>query len=75
MSGVLQNTKILTSHPLTARRVCAPPPAFGARGGHTRLVKKGEGGQYCILEDARHSSVLYISKYFVAENVPHTREG
>ncbi len=29
------------------------PPAFGAGGGHT------------ILEDAKHSSVLYICKYFV----------
>jgi hypothetical protein len=34
------------------------PPAFGAGGGHTRwLGGEGVGGD--ILEDARHSSVLY----------------
>ncbi len=38
-------------------------PAFGAGGGHTRWVERGWGVN--ILEDARHSSVLYICKYFV----------
>jgi hypothetical protein len=47
----LASSKILTPTPLTARRVCTP--AFGAGGGHT------------ILEDARHSFVLYICKFFV----------
>jgi hypothetical protein len=60
MSGVFQ---ILTPHPLTARLVCTPPPAFGTRGGHTRWVERGWGVN--ILEDARHCSVLYIRKYFV----------
>jgi hypothetical protein len=30
----LPSSKILTPQPLTARRVCPPPPAFGAGGGH-----------------------------------------
>jgi hypothetical protein len=59
MSGVFQ---ILDPHPLTARRVCIPAP-FGAGGGHTRWVERGWGVNSS--EDARHSSVLYICKYFV----------
>ncbi len=55
MSGIFQNID-----PLTARRVRTP--AFGAEGGHTRWVERGWG---VIVEDARHSSVLYICKYFV----------
>jgi hypothetical protein len=51
MSGFFQN---IDPHPL---------PAFGAVGGHTRWVERGWGVN--ILEDARHSSVLYICKYFV----------
>jgi hypothetical protein len=47
----LASSKILTPHPLTARRVC-PPPAFGAGGGHTRWVEWGWGVN--ILEDSRH---------------------
>jgi hypothetical protein len=57
----LASSKIMTPLPLTARRVCTP--AFGAGGGHTRWVERGWGVN--ILEDARHSSVLYIFKYFV----------
>ncbi len=56
MSGVFQNTKILTPQPLTAR--C---------GGRTHSLS-GEGvggGEGHHLEDARQSSVLYICKYFV----------
>ncbi len=53
----------MTPHPLTARRVCVPP-AFSAGGGHTRWVERGWGVN--IVEDARHSSVLYICKYFVS---------
>ncbi len=34
------------------------PPTFGAGGGHTRRVERGVGVN--ILEDARHSSVLYL---------------
>jgi hypothetical protein len=40
------------------------PPAFVAGGGHTRWVERG--WVVNIFEDARHSSVLYICKYFVA---------
>jgi hypothetical protein len=39
------------------------PPAFGAGGAHTRWVERGK--EVNILEDARHSSVFYIRKYFV----------
>jgi hypothetical protein len=57
MSGVFQNN----DPPPTARRVCSvPPPAFGAGGGHTRWVERGWGVN--ILEDVRHSSVLYVCK-------------
>jgi hypothetical protein len=39
VSGVFQN---IDPHPLTARRVCTPPPpAFGAGGGHNRWVERG----------------------------------
>jgi hypothetical protein len=40
MSGVFRN---IDPHPLTAQRVCTPP--LGARGGHTRWVEMGWGGQ------------------------------
>jgi hypothetical protein len=59
MFGVFQNIEPLP-HPLTARRVCT---AFGAGGGHSRWVERGVGGNN--FEDAKHSSVLYICKYFV----------
>jgi hypothetical protein len=65
------SSKILTPHPLTARRVCTPPRLWcggrthslgekgeGGQGGRTHSPGgEGKGGQY--LEDARHSSVLY----------------
>jgi hypothetical protein len=35
----------------------------GEGGGHTRWLERGGVN---ILEDVRHSSVLYVSKYFVA---------
>jgi hypothetical protein len=60
MSGVFQN--IDPPPPHCPASVCTPPP-FGAGGGHTRWVERGVGVN--ILEDARHSSVLYICKYFV----------
>jgi hypothetical protein len=59
MSGVFQN---IDPPPPYCPRECVPP-AFGAGGGHTRWVERGVGGQ--SLEDAKHSSVLYICKYFV----------
>jgi hypothetical protein len=39
------------------------PPAFGAGVGHIRWLEGGWGVN--ILEDVRHSSILYICKYFV----------
>jgi hypothetical protein len=53
MAGVFQNIDPL---PLTAGE-CVPP-AFGAGGGHTRWLERGVGVN--ILEDVRHSSVLYV---------------
>ncbi len=44
------------------------PPAFGTGGGHPRWVERGWGVN--ILEDARHSSVLYIFQYFVGVAEP-----
>jgi hypothetical protein len=68
----LAATKILTPHPLTARRVCTAEG--GGRGLHTRIcasLVRGEdtlvgwkGVAVNILEDARHCSVLHIRKYF-----------
>ncbi len=52
MAGDFQNI----DPPLTARG--------GGGGGHTRRAVRGVN----ILEDARHSSVLYACKYFVAES-------
>jgi hypothetical protein len=54
------------------------PPFLGAGGGHTRWMERGLGGGVNILEDARHSSVLYICKYFVTRGLflsqcPHHR--
>ncbi len=65
MSGVFQNI----DPPLPGECV---PPAFGAGGGHTRWG--GGGGGVNILEDARHSSVLYLCKYFVLGSIWGTRE-
>ncbi len=66
----LASSEILTPHPLTAWRVCTPPPppVLGARGGHTRWVERGRGVNTSS-EDARNCSVdaLYICKYFVLE--------
>ncbi len=40
----LASSEILTPHPLTARRVCTPPPTPLVRGGgHTRWVERGWG--------------------------------
>jgi hypothetical protein len=62
----LAPSKILTPHPLTAWRVCTPPPLVQ---GEDTLAGWRGGGGVNILEDARHCSVLYICKYFV-----HTAE-
>jgi hypothetical protein len=61
----LASSKILFPYPLTAASVY--PPTFSAGGGHTRWVERGWGVN--ILEDARHSSVLYICKYFAGKGV------
>jgi hypothetical protein len=47
------------------------PPRRPAEGGHTRWVERGRGVN--ILEDARHCSVLYICKYFVARCLLQSR--
>ncbi len=54
MSGVFQN-------------IPSPPGEWG--GGEDTLTR-GRGGGVNILEDARHSSVLYICKYFVVSGMP-----
>jgi hypothetical protein len=59
MSGVFQNIDPPPPHcPASVY-----PLAYGAGGGHTRWVERGVGAN--ILEDARHSSVLYMCNYFV----------
>jgi hypothetical protein len=60
MSGVFQN---IDPPPLTARRVCTPPRLLC--GGRTHSLGGEGGGGVNILEDARHSYVLYVCKYFV----------
>jgi hypothetical protein len=57
MAGVFQN---IGPPPPSPPGECVPP-AFGAGGGHTRLVERGWGVN--ILEDARHSSVLRCSDF------------
>ena len=59
MSGIFQNIDL----PLPHFPASVYPPAFGTGVGHTRWVERGWGVN--ILEDARHSSVLFICKYFV----------
>jgi hypothetical protein len=61
MSGVFKN---IDPPPPSPPGECVPP-AFGAGSGHTRWVG---GWGVNILEGARHSSVLYICKYFVVRN-------
>jgi hypothetical protein len=61
MAGVFKNIDPPT--PLSARRVC--PPRLWC-GGRTHSLG-GEGVGVNILEDVRHTSVLYVCKYFVCE--------
>jgi hypothetical protein len=57
MSGVFQNTKILTPHP-PHRPASVYAPAFLG----------GEGVGVNILEGLRYCSVFYICKYFVCDS-------
>jgi hypothetical protein len=61
MSGVFQNIDPPPPH----RPVGVYPPAFGEGGDILAGWRVGWGVN--ILEDARHSSVLYICKYFVGQ--------
>jgi hypothetical protein len=63
MAGVFQNIDPPTPSPPGE----CEPPAFGAGGRTHWLGGEGGGGSIIILEDARHSSVLYIRKYFVPQ--------
>jgi hypothetical protein len=65
MAGVFQN---IDPPPLPPGE-CASP-AFGAGGEYTFAGWRGGWGVN-ILEDARHSSVLYVCKYFVAGTNGH----
>ncbi len=58
----LASSKILTPPPPSPPGECVPP-AFGA--GEDTLAGWRGGWGVNILEDARHSPVLYIHKYFV----------
>ncbi len=65
MSGVFRN--IDPPHP--SRPASAYPQPLVLGGGHTHWVEGG-GGLIVPSVDARHCSVLYISKYFVQRAVP-----
>ncbi len=60
----LASSKILTPHPLTAPQVCTPRLWCGGSTQSHSLGGEGGGGSINILEGAKHSSVLYICKYF-----------
>jgi hypothetical protein len=65
MSFVFQNNR---PPPPSPPGECVPP-AFVAGGGHTHRVERGVGVN--ILEDARHSSVLYLYRIlFVPTSQP-----
>jgi hypothetical protein len=61
VSGVFQNIDPPAPTPLTARRVCTPPPTIGAEGGHTRWAERGWGVN--SLEGARVTALysIYVS--------------
>jgi hypothetical protein len=67
-SYVWRLTKFWPPTPLTAQRVCTPLFVPLVRGEDT-LAGWGGGWGVNILEDARHSSVLCICKYFVEVTV------
>ncbi len=58
MAGVFQN-------------IDPPPPSFCAGGGRTNSLRgEGVGG----VQDDRHSSVLYVWKYFVLNTFPDSAQ-
>ncbi len=61
LSGVFQD---IDPPPPPADCVVYPPPLVRGGGRTHSLGGEGGGGVY-ILEDARHSAVLYICKYFL----------
>jgi hypothetical protein len=76
----MASSKILTPHPLTARRggecvVCTPPPLVGGR---TNSLKRGVGGQYfgrrqtqlCNLYFVT-TTLLYLSYMLFLKYVPY----
>jgi hypothetical protein len=62
MSGVFQNIDPPTRSPPGE---CVPPRLWCGGRTHSPGGEMGVGGGVNILEEARHSSVLYICKYFV----------
>jgi hypothetical protein len=62
MSCVFQN---IDPPPPSPPGECVPP-AVVAGEGHTRRVERGVGWGVNILEDARHSSVLYLYRILLA---------
>jgi hypothetical protein len=63
MADVFQTTNPPPSSPPGKCVLVYPLPLM--RVAHTRWVERGVGGGVNILEDVRHSSVLYVCKYFV----------
>jgi hypothetical protein len=63
MAGVFQN---IDPPPPSPPGECVPL-AFGGGGGRTHSLVGGVGVK--ILEDVRHSSVLYVCKYFVGASL------
>jgi hypothetical protein len=59
----LASPELLTPQPFNPRGVCTPPPLVR---GEDTLAGWGVNSS----EDARHCSVLYICKYFVAFPIP-----
>jgi hypothetical protein len=64
MSGVFQNIDPPPPPSPPGECVVYPPPLVRVE--DTLAGWRGGWGEVNILEDARHSSVLYICKYFVA---------
>jgi hypothetical protein len=63
---------------LASSKILTPPPTpltaqVWGRVEDTLVGWRGGGWGVNILEDARHSSVLYICKYFVVKPVPSTQ--